>query len=640
MQVVIDGRRVSLRAEDALGDGGEATVTRVGELAVKVYHQPSEDRARKLDALLALGPALPGRVVAPTALVRDAKGKRVVGFAMRALAPGHDVLAALSRRAARAQRGLGPGAVAAIFLDAHATLGAIHAAGLVVGDLNDMNETFSPDPTGALTVDFLDVDSFQLPGHPCEVATEAFLDPDLYGPDLAAPVATAGGAPRAFRPANDWYSFAVLLFRSLTLVHPYGGVDPSLPSLPRRAAARRSVLAPGVTYPSKVGYALETLSDELVALFGRVFDRGAREVFPADALRDYASRLVRCGSCGAEHPAARARCPSCAARAPVAPTASAAGCEVEVLIEARGPILALSVAGGWVRAVALEDGRATLHARRGREVARVDLGAADGATLVDLGPRAVVVARSGDPASVAVHALDGGRVGPAIVSSTERFAGGEAAIVVTTNGLARVARGTAMACRVEGDGLEERPLFEVMRGQTRLFASTEPGAADVVIASQRVFGERRYAIAVGPRRVDLALATLEPGEALVDEGAAFSPSTAALLRHTQKGGADRVRVDLVAHDGRALGATTLAASTRPAGTAVRGGLLAAGSLLFATDRGVTRERLADDGRGLAMVEQRVFSATEPFSARDARLVRDGDALVVAFGATVRRLRMT
>jgi hypothetical protein len=59
-------------------------------------------------------------------------------------------------------------------------------------------------------------------------------------------VATATGMQRTFTPDNDWYAFAVLLFRSLTLVHPYGGVDPELSTLPRRAAARRSVFSPQV----------------------------------------------------------------------------------------------------------------------------------------------------------------------------------------------------------------------------------------------------------------------------------------------------------------------------------------------------------------------------------------------------------
>ena len=57
------------------------------------------------------------------------------------------------------------------------------------------------------------------------------------------------------------------------------------------------------------------------------------------------------------------------------------------------------------------------------------------------------------------------------------------------------------------------------------------------------------------------------------------------------------------------------------------------TLLFATtNRGKVTELRA-------LVEERLFAATEPFSARDARIARDGDALVVALGATVRKLRI-
>ncbi len=642
MNVVIDGRRVSLRAEDALGDGGEATVTRVGDLAVKIYHRPTQARAAKLEALIAVASSLPDRVIAPTQLVRDARGRAVIGFGMRALGAGHTEIASLSRRAFRASSGLGAAAVARMFLGAHATLAAIHGSGLVVGDLNDLNETFAAGPRGDHVVDWIDVDSFQLPGHPCEVATEAFLDPALYGPDLAAPVATAGGVARVFRPASDWYAFAVLLFRSLTLVHPFGGVDPALPTLPRRAAARRTVLSPGVAYPSKVGYALEVLSDDLTASLRRVLEGDDRAPFPAAALGEYAASLVVCGACGSDRPSSRRRCPSCAARAPAAVVSSTSGCAVDDLLEARGPVLAVAWSGGWLRAVAIEAGRATLCSRRGRDLVRTDLGSVDAAARVELGGAVVVVARGGDPARLAVHPLDGGAARAAIGTTTERFAGGEAAFAAGSRGIVRLARGVAMVGEVYGDALGERPLFEVMRGQTTIFAATDPGRAEIVIASLRSFGERRYALANGPRRADLAAAALDPGEAIVEEGAAFSDSIAALLRHTRKDGVDRVRVDLAGHDGRVLGSMARSAADRHAGTAVRGGLLVGGSLLFSTDRGVARERFASDvaGAPLALLEDRLFCATEPWTARDARLARFEDGLVVAHGATVRRLRLT
>ena len=59
----------------------------------------------------------------------------------------------------------------------------------------------------------------QLAGLPCEVSTELFLDPLLYGPDLTQPCATAAGAPRWFGRGSDWYAFSVLAFRSLTGLH-------------------------------------------------------------------------------------------------------------------------------------------------------------------------------------------------------------------------------------------------------------------------------------------------------------------------------------------------------------------------------------------------------------------------------------
>ena len=56
MRAMLDGKRVTLDPAKTLGDGGEATVFLLDRgkqhLAAKVYHAPTIDRARKLEALL------------------------------------------------------------------------------------------------------------------------------------------------------------------------------------------------------------------------------------------------------------------------------------------------------------------------------------------------------------------------------------------------------------------------------------------------------------------------------------------------------------------------------------------------------------------------------------------------------------
>jgi hypothetical protein len=156
---------------------------------------------------------------------------------------------------------------------------------------------------------FIDTDSFQFDSFPCQVGTEAFIDPCLYGVDLSNRM--------QFQPGNDWYSFAVLLFKSLLLTHPYGGVHPNIKLLTQRAQQCVSVFDSAVTYP-RIAYSPELLSDELHDVFERYFTRGERDPFPVQQLQDYIGSARACPSCGATYPLNRSYCPMCSTMVPVA----------------------------------------------------------------------------------------------------------------------------------------------------------------------------------------------------------------------------------------------------------------------------------------------------------------------------------
>jgi hypothetical protein len=112
---------------------------------------------------------------------------------------------------------------------------------------------------------------------------------------------------------SDWFAFAVMAFRSLLGVGPWGGVARSCPP-GARALRRHSVLASDITYP-RAARPLATLPDDLLATFRAIFERDQRGEFPRAALERL--RLRACATCGEEH--ARVRCPACQALAHVPP---------------------------------------------------------------------------------------------------------------------------------------------------------------------------------------------------------------------------------------------------------------------------------------------------------------------------------
>ncbi|MBX3227068.1 MAG: hypothetical protein KIT84_35970 [Labilithrix sp.] len=351
-RVQLGGRRVQLDARDLLGEGGEGRVYRRGDVAVKVFTQPNAARAAKLRAFPR---TLPAEVVAPIELCTD-DGGDVVGYSMR-LVEGATDLARFAQRKWRAGRATNSDVLAVLRALAD-VVDRLHAAGVVVGDLNDGNVVVTtpataPRDTGAAAAPpaaaaaalvpwLIDADSMHLPAHPCVVAHERFLDPRFYGRDLAR-----GGV---FARETDWYALAVMAFTSLLFVHPYGGAHPSQPTLLRRAEARLSALRPDVKLPSSAARP-DVLPDDALGWFERVFERDLRAPLPP-ALFD--ARFTAC-SCGTEH--ARTRCPACAVRANVAPVVRTCGkLRVSRVFYKLGARVVAAAFDGSIRWVSEEDG--------------------------------------------------------------------------------------------------------------------------------------------------------------------------------------------------------------------------------------------------------------------------------------------
>jgi DNA-binding helix-hairpin-helix protein with protein kinase domain len=226
MNVYVDGRKVALDPRRAIGKGGEADVYDVGGgEALKVWKSPQhpdyrglpaeqdaarrriEQHQRKLDELPRL---LPPRVIAPRRLARDKAG-RIAGYTMRLVAPSAPLMR-LSDRAGRDAAG-GADVATAVLRDMHATVAAVHRAGVVIGDFNDLNVLIA---AGA-AAHFIDVDSWQFGGYPCLTFTDRFRDPRL--PDGATP-----------DRGSDWFAYAAMVLQSLLFVGPWGGVHPKVPA--------------------------------------------------------------------------------------------------------------------------------------------------------------------------------------------------------------------------------------------------------------------------------------------------------------------------------------------------------------------------------------------------------------------------
>ncbi|MFA5419346.1 MAG: hypothetical protein WC341_12900 [Bacteroidales bacterium] len=355
--IVLQGQKIKLSPNAIKGVGGEATVVQHQNLAIKIFHQPTAERAEKLVDFLKLRP-LPNSVCSPVDVVQNIKGQ-IIGYSMNLLPDAFSVVQSLaSRKFRESHPDITSAVIVNMFLDAYATNASLHAKGIVIGDQNDLNALFRCRQRAEMA--FIDADSFQFSKYPCMVGTEHFLDPNLYNLNLAD--------QPYFKPENDWYAWFVMFIRSLLMVHPYGGTHRKLPLLTQRAQARVTFLDNDVKYPKSALHP-DLLNDSLKSLFDRMFHKGERFVPPLEAFADYRDSLLPCHSCGVMFPSECPTCPQCSkvnvqqVQRPVkvvsSPTKRAVHCNT--LLSTPGKFIWRHCAGLNVYAVALEDKQYILY---------------------------------------------------------------------------------------------------------------------------------------------------------------------------------------------------------------------------------------------------------------------------------------
>lgn len=622
MEIYLEGKKVRVDPTHALGKGGEADVFDLGNgRALKVFKPPehpdyqglpeeqSAARAR-LDEhqrkLPAFPKVMPARVIVPQTLATDRRGRTVLGYAMRKL----DSVEPLRRFSDPAFRRAGATSarVVEVLRGLHHTLDAVHGAGVVVGDFNDLNVLVA-----GVDAYLIDADSFQFGSFLSPVFTERFLDPlRLTGTTTSS---LSPGRPAS--PDSDWYAFAVALMQSLLCVGPYGGVHRPQAPAPRATPAARvhqrlTVFHSDVQYP-KPALPLATLTDEMLHQLHRIFVEDARGPFPTQLLD--ALRFTVCPSCGVEH--ARLACPTCSphAAASATPVTSVRGqVSATRLFSTRGVLVHACAEDGVLRwlyhedgAYRREDGRPVLHGTLDPSLHWAIQG---DVTLVGRGEELAVLSAGHSPARLGVDSPEGR---PAFAANVRHRYWAHA------GGLWR-----------DGTFGPER-MGDVLQGQTRLFVGPRFGLGFHRAGNLRgafVFDAERPGIKDG-------LALPWPAGKLVDVECLFEGQNAWLFLAEESNGRTVHHCVVVGADG-----TVRASAHAEAGDGSWLGSLrgkcAVGDVLFAgTDIGLTRVELKQ-GRLEAIRE---FPDAEPFVDADCRLFMGRNGLTVVRRQDINGLRM-
>ena len=201
---------------DRIGRGGEGEVYAVADgsgRAVKVYLNPDAAREAKVRAMLAgnLGAACPN-VAFPIEIVH-APGGRFAGFTMRQVT-GHQPIHELIATSARRQHfpKADPRFLVHVALNVARIVASVHAAGVVIGDINSAQ--FLVSQSGTVTL--IDADSVQVGTHRCRVGMPEYTPPELQNMPFGIIDRTCD---------HDAFGLAVMVFQVIALGrHPYSGV--------------------------------------------------------------------------------------------------------------------------------------------------------------------------------------------------------------------------------------------------------------------------------------------------------------------------------------------------------------------------------------------------------------------------------
>lgn len=355
-EVYVVGKRIVTNPSKAIGKGGEADIYDIGGgKALKLFKQPNHpdyvgfpneqtaarERIQVHQQKLKMFPkGLPGRVVVPEELATDQAGDIVKGYTFNYVQNAELLMRYASRPFREA--GITNDMVVKTFLDMHKTVAGIHAAKVVLGDFNDLNELI----VNGTEAFFIDADSFQFGAFLCRVFTGRFVDPLLCDPRATSPMLV-----KPHNEHSDWYAFAVMLMQSLLYVDPYGGVykpKDLANKIPHdaRPLRRITVFHPEVKYP-KPATPYGILPDDLLQYFHCIFEKDERKEFPIKLLE--MMRWTKCAACGTEH--ARGACPNCQLAAPAA---------VKEVTVVRGNVTATRVfqtRGGQILYASLQGGK-------------------------------------------------------------------------------------------------------------------------------------------------------------------------------------------------------------------------------------------------------------------------------------------
>lgn len=234
-----------------LTEGGEGSIYDNGNTVIKIYksHVNLKSKQEKIRHLMSL--QLPHEVVVPIEAVCDSSGK-FIGFTMNKV-NGSELKCLCSNKFIKSNRITNKDILLMLAKVKEVVL-HLHKYHIFIGDLNDQNILFDKN----FNIYFIDCDSWSIGNEKCEVAMDLFKDPLLVANN--------------FNENTDMYAFAVLAWKTLTRIHPFGGtMDPDINIIDRMKNGISVIDRSNVKIPKTIK-SWRYMSPGLIAAFKSIFE--------------------------------------------------------------------------------------------------------------------------------------------------------------------------------------------------------------------------------------------------------------------------------------------------------------------------------------------------------------------------------
>ena len=291
---------------DIITEGGEGVIYNVDDNSVaKVYKPNVNIQSKYKRAKDLINTDLPIEVIKPIDVLTD-RNNKFIGILMPKV-DGED-FKRLSNKKFVITNNINTKDILTMLIRFYNILTILHAKNIFIGDLNDQNILFD---VKSKRIYLIDVDSWSIGTEKCEVAMDTFKDPKLIDNN--------------FNKETDIFSFCVLAWKSLTRIHPFGGItNPDMNIIDRIKNGISVIDNPNVKVPKNIK-PWNNLSPSLINDFKNVFEWGDRKF--GDSLLDMYNKLAFCSKDNDFYYAEFNKCPICDSSAVVAKKATSIGTE-------------------------------------------------------------------------------------------------------------------------------------------------------------------------------------------------------------------------------------------------------------------------------------------------------------------------